>query len=124
MASIFGSESGDTKLMDAELFKKYKKLGRQKIKGKGFSLWKGMYSAMLAQTKDQPLVPFMEMMLNVFLDVGSARVEGKPIIMHTFNYGPEIFYAMGIQPLMQELFSVGLSPVRMNPTGSFYIKSG
>ena len=115
MAGIFSSDSEDTKIMDKELFKKYKKLGREKIpKGKEFSLWKGMYGAMLAQSKGQPLGPFMEMMLNVFLDVGSARTEGKPIVMHTFNYGPEIFYAMDIQPLMQELFSVGLAPVRMN----------
>lgn len=115
MAGIFSSEDEETKIMDAELFKKYKKMGRELIpKGKEFSLWKGMYSAMLAQTKDQPLGPFIEMMLNIFLDVGKARTEGRPLIMHTFNYGPEIFYAMDIMPLMQELFSVGLAPVRMN----------
>ncbi|NVM01601.1 MAG: 2-hydroxyacyl-CoA dehydratase [Candidatus Helarchaeota archaeon] len=119
MASYLSGTGSSKKIMDKELYKKYRKTAKDMIpKGQEFSLWKGMFSAMLGAAKDQPLEPFLEMMLNVFIDVGKARTEGKPIVMHTFNYGPEIFYALDVQPLMQELFSVGLSPVRMN---EFYI---
>lgn len=101
------------KLLDAETFQKYKKLGRGGW-GKDLSLWKTMYMGFLNQFKEEDYTPFVEMMLNMFLELPNARKEGRPIIMHPFNYGPEVFYAMNLAPLMQEVFSVGLAPFHFN----------
>ena len=99
--------------MDKELFDKYKKLGRGKW-GKELSLWKTMYLGFVNQMKDEEFTPFIELLLNVFLSIPNARNEGKPIIMHPFNCEPQIFHAMNITPLMQEIFSVGLAPSHLN----------
>ncbi|MFX1444406.1 MAG: 2-hydroxyacyl-CoA dehydratase subunit D [Promethearchaeota archaeon] len=99
--------------MDVETFQKYKKLGRGGW-GKDLSLWKTMYMGFLNQFKEEDYTPFVEMMLNMFLELPNARKEGRPIIMHPFNYGPEVFYAMNLAPLMQEVFSVGLAPFHFN----------
>lgn len=101
------------KLLDVETFQKYKKLGRGGW-GKDLSLWKTMYMGFLNQFKEEDYTPFVEMMLNMFLELPNARKEGRPIIMHPFNYGPEVFYAMNLAPLMQEVFSVGLAPFHFN----------
>ncbi|MFX1530886.1 MAG: 2-hydroxyacyl-CoA dehydratase [Promethearchaeota archaeon] len=96
-----------------ELFNKYKKLGRGNW-GKDLVMWKTMYTAFLNGVKSEELTPFNEMLLNIFLDIPKARKEGTPIIMHPFNYEPEIFFTIGLTPLMQEIISVGLAPFHMN----------
>ena len=101
------------KSLDEETFQKYKKLGRGGW-GRDLALWKTMYVGMLNIVKEEDFTPFVEMTLNMLLDLPKARKEGKPIIMHPFNYGPEIFYAMNLAPLMQETFSVGLAPLHFN----------
>ena len=100
-------------LMDEETYQKFKKLGRGSW-GKDLIMWKAMYNAALTRFKDEEYTPFVDFMLNVFLDLPKARKEGKPIVMHPFNYGPELFYAMDLSPLMQEIFSVGLAPFHLN----------
>jgi benzoyl-CoA reductase subunit B len=99
--------------MDIELFNEYKKLGRGSW-GKDLTLWKTMYTTFLTPLKNEELTPLNEMLLNVFLDIHKARKEGKPIIMHPFNFEPELFFTMEIEPLMQEVISVGLSPFHLN----------
>ena len=101
------------KRLDEETFQKYKKLGRGAW-GKDLALWKMMYTGMINLVKEEDFTPFIEMTLNMLLDLPKARKEGKPIIMYPFNYGPEIFYAMNLAPLMQESFSVGLAPLHFN----------
>jgi len=108
-----GNIGGVVKKLDIELFKKYKRLSRGSW-GKDFTLWKVMYIEFLKKMKDEEFTPPMELLLNVFLDLGKARKEGTPIIMYPFNYGPELFYAMDLAPLMQEMFSVGLAPFHSN----------
>lgn len=99
--------------IDLELFNKYKELGKGNW-GKDLKLWKMMYTGFLIQNKDQEFTPVTEFFLNLFLDLPKARKENVSIIMHPFNYGPELFYAMGLAPLMQEVFSVGLAPFHFN----------
>ena len=99
--------------MDIELFNKYKKLGRGSW-GKDLLMWKTMYTAFLTQNKDEEFTPVTELFLNIFLEIPKARKEGIPIIMHPFNYGPELFHSMKLAPLMQEVFSVGLAPFHFN----------
>ena len=82
--------------------------------GKDLALWKTMYMGMLNVFKEEDFTPVVEMMINMFLELPKARKEGKSIIMYPFNYGPEIFYAMDLAPLMQEVFSVGLAPLHIN----------
>ena len=101
--------------MEEETFKKYKKLGRGSWGGKDLSLWKTMYNAFLNLIKEEEeFTPIMEIFLNMFLRVRNARKEGKPIIMHSFNYEPALFFAMNLTPLMQESFSIGLAPFHIN----------
>ena len=88
--------------LDIELFNKYKKLDRGSW-GKDFALFKAMYMAFLNRVKDEDFSPVVELLLNVFLDIRKARKEGTPIIMYPFNYGPELFHAMDLAPLMQEV---------------------
>ena len=110
--------------MDIELFNEYKKLGRGSW-GKDLTLWKTMYTTFLNPLKNEELTPFNEMLLNVFLDIHKARKQGKPIIMHPFNFEPELFFAMNIEPLMQEVISVGLAPFHLNePFIDFVNKAG
>ena len=92
---------------------KYRKLGRGDW-GKDLTMWKAMYIRFLKQMKDEEFTAISELLLNLFLDLPKARKEGRAIIMHPFNYGPEIFHAMNLSPLMQELFSVGLAPFHFN----------
>ncbi|TFG26045.1 MAG: 2-hydroxyacyl-CoA dehydratase [Promethearchaeota archaeon] len=100
--------------MEMEIYNKYKKLGRGNW-GKDLIMWKAMYTGLLTRFRDEEeFTPFYEFFLNLFLDLPKARREGKPIIMHPFNYGPELFHAMDIEPLMQEIFSVGLAPFHLN----------
>jgi benzoyl-CoA reductase/2-hydroxyglutaryl-CoA dehydratase subunit BcrC/BadD/HgdB len=99
--------------VDIELYKEYKKLGRGSW-GKDLLMWKTMYNAFLNMNKDEEFTPTTELLLNVFLDIPKARKEAKPVIMHPFNYGPELFYAMDMAPMMQEVFSVGLAPFHFN----------
>lgn len=99
--------------MEKELFDQYKKLGRGSW-GKDLAIWKTMYTGFLTQSKDEEFNPFTELLLNNFLEIPKARKEGKPVIMHPFNYGPELFFAMNLAPLMQEIISVGLAFVHMN----------
>ena len=100
--------------MDEELYRKYKKLGRGNW-GKGFTIWKAMYNALLNQFKEEEeFIPPYEMALKFFINIANARKERIPIIMHPFNYGPELFHTMNLAPLMQEIFSVGLAQVHLN----------
>ncbi len=99
--------------IDKELFDKYRKLGRGSW-GKDLAIWKTMYTGFLTMAKSEGFNPFFEMFLNNFLDIPKSRKEGIPVIMHPFNYGPELFFAMNITPLMQEIISVGLSFVHLN----------
>ncbi len=101
--------------MDIEIINKYKKLGRGNW-GKGFTMWKAMYTGFLNRQKDmeEEYTTFGEFFLNFFLEIPKARKQGIPIIMHPFNYGPELFHAMNLTPLMQETFSVGLAPFHLN----------
>ena len=101
------------KRLDEETFQKYKKLGRGAW-GKDLSLWKMMYTGMLNLVKEEDFTPFVEMSFNMFLDLPKARKEGRPIIMYPFNYGPEIFFAINLSHLMQEVISVGLDPLHLN----------
>ena len=100
--------------MDLETFKKYKKLARGNW-GKDFALLKMMFNGFLGILKEEEeFIPPMETILKILLNIGTARKEGREIIMHPFNYGPELFITMDLQPLMQEIFSVGLAPFHMN----------
>jgi len=101
------------KKLDDEIYLKYKKLSRGNW-GKDLSMLKMMYVGLLNRFKDDELTPITEMLLNYLLAIPKARKEGKKLIMHPFNYGPEIFYAMNLVPLMQETYSVGLAPLRLN----------
>lgn len=103
-------------------YMKYKKIGREKW-GAEFTLWKAMYRGLVdmmwEDTKsrgleNEPINAFTEMFINYFIDVPRARLQGKPIVMHPFNYGPELFHAMNLENLMQETFSVGLAPFHLN----------
>lgn len=96
------------------LLQKYKKLARGSW-GKDFNLLKMMYTGFMGLIKEQgEVIPPTETMLKMILNIGTARKEGREIIMYPFNYGPELFVTMGLQPLMQELFSVGLAPFHIN----------
>jgi len=99
--------------MDIELYNKYKELGRGSW-GKDLLMWKTMYKGFLDQNKDEEFTPMTELFLNILLDLPKARKEKVPIIMHPFNYGPELFHSMNLAPLMQEIFSVGLAPFHFN----------
>ncbi len=108
--------------MEENWYKKYKKLGRGKW-GSEFTLWKAMYRGLLdfmwqrakeEGMENEPIDPFREMFFNYFIDVPRARKQGKPIVMHPFNYAPELFHAMNMENLMQETFSVGLAPLHIN----------
>jgi benzoyl-CoA reductase/2-hydroxyglutaryl-CoA dehydratase subunit BcrC/BadD/HgdB len=77
-----------------------------------------MYLGYLKLMKDEDFTPVVELSLNVYLDIINARRKGSPIIMYPFNFGPELFHAMDLAPLMQEMFSVGLAPSRLN---EFYL---
>ena len=103
--------------MDEELYKKYSKLGRGNW-GKDFTLLRTMYFGYLQLMKDEDFTPVVELTLNVYLDLLNARRKTAPIIMYPFNYGPELFHAMEIAPIMQEMFSVGLAPSHLN---EFYL---
>jgi len=102
--------------------KSYKKISREKW-GSEFTLWKAMFRGVIDMMEDQnreidaaadTFNPFAKMFLDVFVDVARARMNKKPIIMHPFNFGPELFHTMNLEPLMQELFSVGLAPFHLN----------
>lgn len=99
--------------IEIEVYNKYRKLGRGSW-GKDLLMWKTMYNTFLNQNKDEELTPITELLINIFLDIPKARKEERPIIMHPFNYGPELFHAMNMTPLMQEIFSVGLAPFHFN----------
>ena len=99
--------------MDDETYKKYKKLARGSW-GKDLSLWKTMYLAFINLAKVEEFNPFVEMFANMFLRVVKARREGKTIILYPFNFEPALFFAMNLTPLMQETFSVGLAPLKLN----------
>ncbi|MHA1885318.1 MAG: 2-hydroxyacyl-CoA dehydratase, partial [Promethearchaeota archaeon] len=99
--------------MDIEKFKEYKKLTRGNW-GKDLSMLKMMTVGLLNQYKEEELTPVMDMLLNYLLAIPKARKEGRKFVMHPFNYGPEIFYAMDLVPLMQETYSVGLAPLGLN----------
>jgi benzoyl-CoA reductase/2-hydroxyglutaryl-CoA dehydratase subunit BcrC/BadD/HgdB len=99
--------------MDIEKFNEYKKLTRGNW-GKDLSMLKMMTVSLLNQYKDEELTPIIEGLLGYLLAIPKARKEGKKFIMHPFNYGPEIFYAMDMVPLMQETYSVGLAPFGLN----------
>jgi len=99
--------------MDIEKFNEYKKRTRGNW-GKDLSMLKMMTIGLLNQFKDDELTPITEMLLNYLLSIPKARKEGKKFVMHPFNYGPEIFYAMDLAPLMQETYSVGLAPLGLN----------
>ncbi|MHA2399660.1 MAG: 2-hydroxyacyl-CoA dehydratase subunit D [Promethearchaeota archaeon] len=99
--------------MDIERFNEYKKLTRGNW-GKDLSMLKMMTVGLLNQYKDEELTPVIDMLLSYLLAIPKARREGKKFVMHPFNYGPEIFYAMDLVPLMQETYSVGLAPLGLN----------
>ena len=101
------------KKLDIELYNKYKKLGRGNW-GKDLRIWKTLYIGAINQLKDEEFDPIAEMLLDVFLSIINARRNNNPIIMYPFNYEPQLFYAMGLTPLMQEIFSVGLAPFHLN----------
>jgi benzoyl-CoA reductase/2-hydroxyglutaryl-CoA dehydratase subunit BcrC/BadD/HgdB len=99
--------------MDIEKFNEYKKLTRGNW-GKDLSMLKMMTVGLLNQYKEEELTPIIDMLLGYLLAIPKARKEGKKFVMHPFNYGPEIFYAMDLVPLMQETYSVGLAPLGLN----------
>ena len=101
------------KSLDKELFDEYKKKGRGSW-GKDLKIWKTMYNAFLNAAKGEELNPFTEMLLDIFLSIPKARKEGNPIVMHPFNYEPELILTMDLTPLMQEIISVGLAPFHLN----------
>ncbi|NVM01603.1 MAG: 2-hydroxyacyl-CoA dehydratase [Candidatus Helarchaeota archaeon] len=94
-------------------YKKYRKMSKE-IKGKDFKLWKTLLNGALMMARSMPYEPYVEMMLDNFVNVGRARIKGKPLIGHPFNYGPELLHAMDLQPFMQELLTVGLAPFHAN----------
>ena len=102
--------------MDEEVYQEYKKKGRGNWGGKDLIMWKALYNGFLTMAKDEEFTPFTKFMFDIFLDVRKARKEEIPIIMHPFNYGPELFHAMELSPFMQEIFSVGLAPIHLNET--------
>ena len=116
--------------MSKELLEKYTKLGRGSW-GKDLAIWKTMYKGFLGMAKSERgflnagesegLNPFIEMLLNAFLEIPKARKEGIPVILHPFNYEPELFFAMNLAPMLQEILSVGLAFVHMNEPYIDYI---
>ncbi|MHA1649196.1 MAG: 2-hydroxyacyl-CoA dehydratase subunit D [Candidatus Helarchaeota archaeon] len=108
--------------IEEDWYKNYKKIAREKW-GSEFTLWKAMFRGFIDMMREEaikqgkenePINPFSKMLLDVFIDVARARKKGKQIIMYPFNYGPELFHAMNLEPLMQEMFSVGLAPFHIN----------
>jgi benzoyl-CoA reductase/2-hydroxyglutaryl-CoA dehydratase subunit BcrC/BadD/HgdB len=99
--------------LEVEIYNRYKKRGRGNW-GKGFIMWKAMFNGLLNRAREEEFTPLVEFFLDFFLEMPKARQQGSPIIMHPFNYGPELFHAMNITPLMQETFSVGLAPFHLN----------
>jgi benzoyl-CoA reductase/2-hydroxyglutaryl-CoA dehydratase subunit BcrC/BadD/HgdB len=101
------------KSLDKEMYDEYKKKGRGSW-GKDLKIWKTMYNAFLNAAKEEEINPFTEILLDIFLSIPKARKEGNPIIMHPFNYEPELLLTMNLTPLMQEIISVGLAPFHLN----------
>jgi len=101
--------------LDQEIYDKYKKLGRGKW-GKDFQLLKVMYNAILTQFKDdeEEFTPFMEVALKIFLDARKNRIEGKPLLIHSFNMEPSLFNAMDINYLMLELSISSIAAGHLN----------
>jgi len=99
--------------MDQEIYDKYKKLGRGKW-GKDFQLLKVMYNAVLTQNKDEEFTPFIEVALKIFLDARKNRMEGKPLLIHSFNMEPSLFNAMDIYYLMLELSISSIAAGHLN----------
>ena len=95
------------------MYDEYKKKGRGSW-GKDLKIWKTMYNAFLNAAKEEEINPFTEILLDIFLSIPKARKEGNPIIMHPFNYEPELLLTMNLTPLMQEIISVGLAPFHLN----------
>ena len=91
--------------MDKELFDKYKKRGRGSW-GKDLKIWKMMYNAFLNATKEEEFNPVIEMFFDIFLSIPKARKEENPVVMHPFNYEPELIYAMNFYPVK---FSINFS---------------
>jgi hypothetical protein len=80
--------------MSEHWYKKYKKIAREKW-GPEFTLWKAMFRGFIDLFKqrmkeegtfDDPINPVGKMLLDKFINVPKARLEGKPIVMHPFNY--------------------------------------
>ena len=110
--------------MDIEKFNEYKKRTRGNW-GKDLSMLKMMTIGLLNQFKDDELTPITEMLLNYLLSIPKARKEGKKFVMHPFNYGPEIFYAMDLQPVFPENWSpvcaaFGLTPKNFEISENIY----
>ena len=95
------------------MYDEYKKKGRGSW-GKDLKIWKTMYNAFLNAAKEEEINPFTEILLDIFLSIPKARKERNPIIMHPFNYEPELLLTMNLTPLMQEIISVGLAPFHLN----------
>ena len=93
------------KKLEQEVYDKYKKLGRGKW-GKDFQLLKLMYNTALNtmnEDEESEFNPLIEMFLNIFLDARKNRMEGKPLLIHSFNIEPSLFNAMDVSYLMLEL---------------------
>jgi|GEM_PF-1415215 len=104
--------------MSEELFKKYEEMAQEEWP-EDLGLWKNLFLGNIALAKENlakgmPYTPIPELQLEMFARIARARMSGKPIVMYPFNYGPELFYAMNVEPFMQEVFSVGLAPFRLN----------
>lgn len=104
--------------MDRDRFTKYEEMAAAEWPS-DLGLWKNLLLGNIAFARDliskgRPDTPIFDVQLSMFARIATARMEGKPIIMYPFNYGPELFYAMNVEPLMQEVFSVGLAPFHMN----------
>lgn len=104
--------------MTEDKFTKYEQFAAQEWPS-DLGLWKNLLLASIANTRLNLEIganetPMGEYLIDMFARIAKARLEQKPIIMHPFNYGPELFYAMDLEPLMQEVFSVGLAPFHLN----------
>jgi benzoyl-CoA reductase subunit B len=104
--------------MNDEMIKEYTAFA-QKEWPSDLGLWKVMFQGFLGFVQMNlaggvPDSPFNELILDVFTRIARARMENKPIILYSFNCGPELFYAMDLEPVMLEVLGVGMAPFNMN----------
>jgi len=104
--------------MTEEMMKEYQEFAQREWPS-DLGLWKTIFLGFLGLVQANlamgaPDSPANELILELFARVARARMNNKPIVLHSFNCGPELFYAMDLEPLMLEVLGVGMAPFGMN----------